>query len=87
MNHDPLAVVKHLAASGADEPTPATDVSDRVMRTLAAYRPAPPPLAWDDFVFGACSIATACAAAFAIWATVSNDALLSFAQPFITVMP
>lgn len=87
MNHDPLDAIEQLAALGADEPAPSTDVSERVVRTLAASRLAPPSLEWDDFVFGVCSLATACAAAVLIWTSVSNDSLLSFAQPFITVMP
>lgn len=86
MENDPLATVERLASRANGELDPSTEVANRVLATLHSHRPAPASLERDYLLVGAGSFVAACAASVLFWASVGGDSLLSFAQPFVTVI-
>ena len=86
MKPDPLATFERLASQAREEASPPTEVADRVLATLCAH-PSVASLYEPEYaIVGVGSLIAACAAVVIFAVGVSNDSLLLFSQPFLTVL-
>ena len=86
MKDDPLANFERLAARAREEASSSTEVADRVLATLHARQPVPSLYEPEYAIVGVGSLIAACAAVVIFAVGVSNDSLLLFSQPFLTVL-
>lgn len=87
MQSDPLDAIQRLSLLANEEASPPTKIDDRIVAALQSYRASPVALDRHLLLAGAGSFVAACVALLLFWSAVKDDSFVSFAQPFITVMP
>ena len=87
MQSDPLDAIQRLSLLANEEASPPTKIDDRIVAALQSYHASPVALDRHLLFAGAGSFVAACIALLLFWSAVKDDSFVSFAQPFITVMP
>lgn len=78
---------EQLAGLATAEIPPKLNVADRVLANLKAPLPAKASVDTEYALFGFGSIVAACVAVIFFTTNTSDDSLVMFAEPFITVSP
>lgn len=87
MQSDPLDAIERLSKLANGEAPPPTEIDARVVASLRSLKGAPVAVDRHLLFAGAGSFVAACIALLLFWSVVKDDSFVSFAQPFITVMP